>query len=171
MQYQLYSLDAIPSKTEGQGRYCRGACACRVEYRLEFDGFPIPNIVTIQTPEFEFAISNSEFWVWISISKRSVTGFLWQNCIMLHCTCLTYDLSILLYIFHHFIIIFWHIWSLHMWVGSNNYLWFHGTFYFHPDTCVFVIKYFIACKFTIDAQIFFASSKNFLDQFWWLEQF
>jgi hypothetical protein len=61
MQYQLYSLDAIPSKIEGRGRYCRGACACRVKYRLEFGGFPIPNIVTIQTLEFEFAISNSEF--------------------------------------------------------------------------------------------------------------
>jgi hypothetical protein len=44
-------------------------------------------------------------------------------------------------------------------------------FIFHPDTCVFLIKSFIACKFTIDAQIFFASSKNFIGQFWWLEQF
>jgi hypothetical protein len=36
---------------------------CRVEYRLEFGGFPIPNTVTIQTPEFGFVNSNSEFRV------------------------------------------------------------------------------------------------------------
>jgi hypothetical protein len=51
------------AKQRVEGRYWKGAGTCRVEYRLEFGGFPIPNIVTIQTPEFDFAISNSEFWV------------------------------------------------------------------------------------------------------------
>jgi hypothetical protein len=54
---------SIPSKSEGGGSELESGGVCRVEYRLEFGGFPIPNTVTIQTPEFGFINSNSEFRV------------------------------------------------------------------------------------------------------------
>jgi hypothetical protein len=60
MQYQIQFNS---EQSIGWGSELEGGDVCRVEYRLEFGGFPIPNIVTIQTPEFGFVISNSEFLV------------------------------------------------------------------------------------------------------------
>jgi hypothetical protein len=54
---------SIPSKSEGGGSELESGGVCRVEYRLKFGGFPISNTVTIQTPEFGFVNSNSEFRV------------------------------------------------------------------------------------------------------------
>jgi hypothetical protein len=58
IQYQIqFNSEQI------RGSELESGGVCRVEYRLEFGGFPIPNTVTIQTPEFGFVNSNSEFRV------------------------------------------------------------------------------------------------------------
>jgi hypothetical protein len=76
LQYQCCCLDAGVIEFWAIPRwgawYWRGGGAGVVEYLGNWDGFPVPNSVSIQTLKFGFTNSNSKIWASIPASKRSI---------------------------------------------------------------------------------------------------
>jgi hypothetical protein len=76
LQYQCCCLDAGVIEFWAIPRwgawYWRGGGAGVVEYQGNWDGFPVPNSVSIQTLKFGFTNSNSKIWASIPASKRSI---------------------------------------------------------------------------------------------------